>query len=303
MSLRDKFRDQPEVLPLEGIDQAVPTDDFAGLSIEELAKVVAERRQQALAERDAARQDPGAVVEEGEKSNPRRGGAFGGALKRRIERTNSAERLAATNAYDIDLLKPTSVNTELFPSQRGNLAYRGVLFTPREYGALTISPAELARRIGAKVLSSPKDRTPTEKHARRQELVVQGLLQRQQKVQIELVRLESEAAQLERLQKEMKSPGYSHMSMEQIDGLMAAAEKVYVDMFTAIVENHGLPTERTQSLTAAMEYLVTADDYKATFKYHKAMANLAHSWVRAKISRFIPIEENIAEELAKQLRA
>ncbi len=44
----------------------------------------------------------------------RTGGAFGGALKRRIADTDTATRYAHTNEADIYLLRPTNINRELF---------------------------------------------------------------------------------------------------------------------------------------------------------------------------------------------
>ncbi|MGH7241359.1 MAG: hypothetical protein ACREGB_03630, partial [Candidatus Saccharimonadales bacterium] len=83
--------------------------------------------------------------------------------------------------------------------------------------------------------------------------------------------------------------------------LIKTTEGVMVKMFRAIIENRGLNTERTESLTAAMEYLVTADDYRGTFKFWQEMSSLAKSWTDAKIKRFTKIEENIARELERQI--
>lgn len=231
------------------------------------------------------------------KIGRRTGGAFGGALKRRIERTDSTEKWAATNENDVTLLTPANINRELFPHTRGILVYENVLFTPEEYGAITISPAEVSRRIGANVLRHTVDRPPTERQARRQEVIIDDLRKREQKVSDIIGGLHADSDALQKLRREMQSPGYAHMTMDDIDTLMARSEEIYVKMFEAIVANRQLDTERTTSLTAAMEYLVTADDYKKTFKYWKEMSSLAFSWTEAKISRFTIINERISQEL------
>ncbi|CAN5419481.1 hypothetical protein BH09PAT4_BH09PAT4_02570 [soil metagenome] len=263
----------------------------------EVVAAVAEQRQRSIAARTAEKEAATAKRIEGLKNTSKRGGAFGGALKRRIIKTDSDEMRARTIEHDINLITAPSLRAELFPKVRGDLVYAGVLFTPTEYGAITISPEEVGRRVGANVLKHTADRPATERHARRDEVVGNDLQKRTAVAQETLVSLNDETDQIQRLRKEMKSPGYAHMTLDEMDGLMRTTEEVFIKMFQAIVENRGLGTERTESLTAAMQYLVAKDDYKATFKFWQEMSSLAQAWTDAKIQRFIPITERLNKEL------
>ena len=266
--------------------------------LDEVIAEVAFSRQQSIAAREERRAIANARVTDQFEKSKRKGGAFGGALKRRILATDSEQLSAMTNQHDIDLVTPHNLRVELFSTERRNLGYAGVLFTPEEYGAITISPEEVGRRLGANVLRHTKDRSATERHARRQEVVENDLHRRTQLAETTLTELNQELDQVERLRKEMRSPGYAHMSLDEMDGLMKTTETVFIKMFSAIVENRELGTERTESLTAAMNFLVAADDYPSTFKFWQQMSALASAWTKAKIQRFEPIKSRLDAEAA-----
>ncbi|MGH7241578.1 MAG: hypothetical protein ACREGB_04745, partial [Candidatus Saccharimonadales bacterium] len=214
---RHKNNDQQPLIPEA---TKLTRKDSEPVPISEVIAEVAEQRKQAIAARQQRKGVAHAKLEAELDKAPRRGGAFGGALKRRILITDSEDKLARTNAHDIALIAPTKLRPELFPTERGNLVYAGVLFTAEEYGAITISPAEIGRRIGAKVLRHTTDRAPTERHARREEVVGQNLQRRSELAQSTLAELTAESEQIGRLRKEMQSPGYAHMSLDEMDGLM-----------------------------------------------------------------------------------
>ncbi|HET7320283.1 MAG TPA: hypothetical protein VFI84_01705 [Candidatus Saccharimonadales bacterium] len=242
---------------------------------------------------------PKQTVAVGEERRGRnKGGAFGGALKRHIEQTDQAAKLAATNEQDIQLLAPTSINRELF-HQFGDQAYKGVVFTPEEFKAITFSPEALAQRIGANVLSGTTNRPATVRHERKSEVLYTQLAKRQEIVQKTLDNLEVDEWVFATLLHEMRSPGYAHMDQDWIDALMAHAEWRFVSMFEAITTNHGAGTERVESLKSALDYLLN-NDYKKAFNYWRHMSNLGQAWTRAKIERFRSIESDIQEELVKR---
>jgi hypothetical protein len=292
-------------LKSEGLQPAIPiaksstSKDDEPVPIGQVISEATQKRNQAIAARQRRKGEAHAKLKADLEKAPRRGGAFGGALKRRILATDSEETRARTNEHDIALIAPTNLRPELFPLQRGNLSRDGVLFTPEEYGAITVSPAEFSNRVGAHVLKHTTERAPTERHARRDEVVKQQLQKRYEAARDTLQELQSESEQIERLRKEMRSPGYAHMTLDDMDGLMKTTEGVMNKMFRAIIENRGLNTERTDSLTAAMEYLVTADDYRQTFTFWQQMSSLAKGWTDAKIKRFTTIEMNLIQELER----
>lgn len=265
-------------------------------SLEEVIAEVAAERAVAIAAHESRRQQTRVRLEKEMEAAGRKGGAFGGALKRRILATDSAAMRARTNDHDVSLLTATNLHKQLFPTHKGDLTYAGLLFTPEEYGAITISPEQVGKRLGAKILRHTTDRPATERHARRREVVEADLRARITAASETLAGLTEEAERIDRLRKEMRSPGYAHMTLDEMDGLMKTTEDVFNKMFRAIVESKGLGTERQESLTAAMEFLVAEDNYKKAFDYWQQMSSLALSWTHAKIKRFEPIKTRLEEQ-------
>lgn len=234
-----------------------------------------------------------------QEQSPRRGGAFGGALKRRIELTDSVEKFAATNVNDVQLLTPDSLYDALHPTGEVELAYAGILFPPEEYAALTIYPEALAKRVGARVLSGTHDRPADARQSRKTEAVQGALQARIEHARDVLERYDQNKTDLEALLHESQSPGYAHMTQKQMDGLMRRCEDIFITMFDAIVSSKGLGTKRTESLTAALEYILSADDYKRTFNAWVGMSELALSWTKAKARRFQYIEHATGQSLRR----
>lgn len=285
------------MLPEQGESQADLINDVdpQSMTIDELVQLVARTRQRNTEAQAELTQSDNPEV----KQHPLKGGAFGGALKRRIELSDSKALYGATNEHDIALLKPTTLRAELFPATRGDLVYDGVLFAPDEYVDITVSAAEVARRVGANVMANTTERPPTERLERRAEVVSEALQRRLLKAELLIGNLESERMSIARLRKEMRSPGYSHMSQEDADRLMTITESVMAKMFDAIIVNHRLPTKRTQELTNAMHYLISSDDYKATFSYWKQVSSLAEIWTINKNNRLTKVHASIGDELAR----
>lgn len=266
------------------------------LTLEEFAAHVAVERNQHVPLSTNPEQVASEDISRTESRSPRKQGAFGGAIKRRIEQTNSAEKYAATNEVDIKLLTPLSIQRELFTGW-GDQSFRGVVLTPKELKAVTFSPETLSKRIGSQVLAGTVGRPATNRHARKAEVVMEGLQSRGAKADEVLATLKTDEQVFQTLAKEMKSPGYAHMSGEHMDSLMAHAEKVFISMFEAITTNHGAGTERVESLTAALNYLLSGDDYRKTFSYWRHMVNTGTDWTRAKYARFEVIRAEIDKEI------
>lgn len=226
-------------------------------------------------------------------------GAFGGAIKRRIELTDSSEKYAATNDFDIELLTPLSIQKQLF-TYRGDQSFRGVVLTPQELGAVTFSPRTLVARVGANVLANTVERPASERHARKSEVVRSTLESGKAKVEATLSSLHTDDKALRRLAREMKSPGYAHMTGEEMDSLMRHAETVFVSMFEAITTNHGAGTHRVESLTAALEYLLSRDNYRQTFEYWLKMVTVGIEWTHAKTVRFVEVQEKLQQEMSER---
>ena len=264
--------------------------------MEELVAQVKLARDQALAGRLAvtAVQQP-LEVEETTRLT-RTGGAFGGALKRRIAETDTATRYAHTNEADIYFLRPTNVNYQLF-SVMGDQVYRGILLTPSEMGAVTFSANALSRRLSANVLDNTTERPASVRHARVREVLLKGLTQRAAAAAAMAANLAVDKDVFSTLQAKQKAPGYAHMRGYEMDALMAHAEGRFVDLIAAILDNHKLGTERVQSLTSALDYLLGNDGYQRTFKYWEHMTAISLHWTNRKIELVTAVQSEIDTEL------
>jgi hypothetical protein len=287
---RRKFPGVPEeVLPFEDLETPQITDDPT-VSLEDLASAVAEQRRSA----HALSPTPIEIATEEQKTHSKRGGAFGGALKRRIVLSDSERLKTFTNESDIALVQPENIRIRLFPYNRVEQSYGGVLFTADEYTAITVSAPEQARRLGAHVMANTKDRAPSARHSRRKEVVTDSLDRRHEVALAEIERLAGVSVKLRTLQQEIQTPGYSHMSLNDMNGLMTNAEKVFLSMFEAIVESDDeLDDDRVYSLSGALLYNLTNDDYKTTFGYWKNMTTLGVKWTDEKLKQMQRVRKDI----------
>jgi hypothetical protein len=256
---------------------------------------VAESRRAAAAQATAQTTETASDAEH--KTRSRQGGAFGGALKRRIEETDSTEKLAATNERDIAAVDPKIMKRELFQIA-GDQRFRGVILPPNEFGAVTFSASTLAKRLGNRVLNATTDRSPDARNARKAE-VIKGSLQAQAaKVDTTLEELQADLHVTQALRKEMRSPGYAHYTGEQMDAMMKQVEGIIVKMFQAITMNREANTDRVESLRAALDYRLSGNDYKRTFMYWRQMTDLGTDWTKNKIDRLETVRTEVLQELA-----
>lgn len=284
----DKLQDA-----LFDLEQQPPAVPFEGLSLDEAVAYVAEQRRQNL------KQDAPVESSAAEQKTRRQGGAFGGALKRRIEQTDSNEKLAATNERDIRAVDPQVMKRELFMVS-GDQQFRGVILPPKEFSAVTFSAPTLAKRLGNQVLSATKYRDPDARNARKAEVIRIGLESQISKVSTVLSELYGDRQVTRALRKEMRSPGYAHYTGEQMDAMMKRVESIIVKMFEAITMNREANTNRVESLTAALDFRLSGDDYKQTFTYWQQMTDLSTDWTANKINRLELVKAEVLEELSKR---
>jgi phospholipid N-methyltransferase len=280
-----------------GSQQAVEQPFPETMSLEELVESVTRERQIVLGSQAAAAivAPIAPIAPPRAETSSRTGGAFGGALKRRIGETDTPTRLAATNQDDIYLLRPLNINRELFDIA-GDQVYHRVLLTPAEMGAVTFSAQALTRRVGSKVLAHTVERPASDRHARKQEVITETLQSRAAAAENTLTELSIDGEVFSTLREKMKSPGYAHMKGEEMDALMAHAEGRFVHMIEAILLNHKLSTERVKSLTSALDYNLGNDQYKQTFKYWAHMTTIGLNWTNKKIELFENVSRDIKEE-------
>lgn len=164
-------------------------------------------------------------------------------------------------------------------------------------GAVTFSAPALSRRVGSKVLAHTVERPASDRHARSKEVIQKTLISRAEVAATAQAELAIDKDVLSTLLAKQKSPGYAHMRGYEMDALMAHAEGRFVDMMAAILVNHKLSTDRVQSLTAALDYLLGNDDYRRSFKYWEHMSTIGLHWTNRKIELFSAVQAEIETEL------
>ncbi|HSX37014.1 MAG TPA: hypothetical protein VLG13_02770 [Patescibacteria group bacterium] len=264
-------------------------------SLEELAVEIAAQRVQAIA---AKSQTPIPQKESGPtlaKEHPRKGGAFGGALRRRLDTSTTSESADFTEE-DLLEVTPIKLGHSLF-TREGDQSFRSVVFTPEEFGVITFSAQTLAKRIGTRVLTGTVGREPSERNARKAQVIRERLETQLQRVEACLTNLGVDLDVLLTLGNEMKHPGYAHLQGDEMDAVVAHSEGVYVSMFEAILTNRGLGTNRVRALTLAMYSKMEGPKYKESFSYRHHLNNLGIDWTRAKTRHLTEVHTNVQNEL------
>lgn len=285
---------------LSGEEPAVSKDE----TLEELAERTASMRQAALAAKALENVEETGMLDfdmpeqpsvEPRKWEGRQGGAFGGALSRRIRSANIADTDKATiDQTDFDAVSYETLRHKLVVA-KGDQAYSGVLFTSHEFGSLTFSPRMLASRIGSQAVVGTQGRHQDSRVSRINEVVNESLQQRLKKVSDLITSLEADRNAAKLLEDEMKSPGFAHMNVAEMSGLMSHIEGIIHTMVDAIASNQSVDADRLEGVNAALDYRLGDPDYRGAFGYWQEMTNLSGQWTRRKIK--------IAEKMKKNLEA
>jgi hypothetical protein len=234
----------------------------------------------------------------------KKGGAVGGAVKRRCIQSSSEAVRHITTADDISLWTPAFVNTEIFPESKeeGELVHNGILWTAAEYGELTISPNRLAKRIKSAADKGTVGRHQDSIRQRVPEVVYDGMLRRKVILDARIGMLALQGGDLIRFNNEAKAPGRSHMSRIAMDYLMLNAEITFATMQEAIMTRHEAQPDRVASHKAALTFLLTNDSgkgaYNQTVGYWQGMAQVATNWTKAKTLSLNRMSERLDTEVA-----
>lgn len=184
---------------------------------------------------------------------------------------------------DLEHASPNYLRSNLFV-ENGGFAYNGILFRPDEYEVIVRSHRAFGRAVVGKTLKARAiDYNVDRRNAaagRSETHAFEGKLEPMQDM---IKGYKKELENLERLVKEMRSPGYAHMS--EID-LRVLANNVREVSFKNIVQtvalSHGWDGELTKGALKALDYQLASEDYKANFRYWRSMTDLALSYVKAK---------------------
>lgn len=273
-------------------------------TLEELAERTASMRHAALAAKAVENSAETGMLDfempELPSSQPRKwegrqGGAFGGALGRRIDSMNIADTNKGTiDQADFDAVSYETLRHKLVVA-KGDQAHMGVLFTPTEFGSLTFSPQMVARRIGSQVLSGTQGRNQDSRISRTNEVVNGSLQERLKKITDLITSLDIDKDAAKRLEDEMGNPGFAHMNVAEMSGLMSHIEGIIRTMVEAIASKHSIDADRLEGVNAALNYRLGDPNYRDAFGYWKDMTNLSGQWTRRKLK--------IAEKMKTSLEA
>ena len=225
------------------------------------------------------------------------GGAFGGALKRRIETSHIApsDREGISPA-DFDAVSYSAIRHELLVA-RGDRAHSGVLFSAQEFGSLTFSPRLLASRIGGNVIAGTEGRNQDSRIARANQVVSGSLQDRLSKLDDLVATLDTDSAAFKRLGEEMLTPGYAHMKVGDMSSLLSRTEGTIRSMVDAIAMERAVDADRLKGIHAALEYRLGNPDYRQAFDYWKEMTDLSGLWTRRKLR----IAKNMRTKVAAEI--
>lgn len=278
-------------------------------TIEELAARIAVERQAALAAKavegatdsgmlDFEIQPPKQPAPQPRTWERNQGGAFGGALKRRIE----AADIAGTDRGDIaqadfDAVSYESLRHELLVSN-SEQARAGVLFTSDEFGSLTFSPRTLASRVAGHVIVGTQGRNQDSRVDRVNEVVSDALQGQLQKIDDLITSLSTDRDVAKTLEDEMKSPGYAHMTVAEMGGLMSHVEGKVRAMVDAVAMDRSVGADRLKGINAAIDYRLGDPSYRTAFEYWQDMTNLSGQWARRKLKVAEKMKKNLEAEIA-----
>lgn len=284
------------------------TPDPAEETLEELVERTATERQTALAAKavsdtvESGMLDFEIEVPEQPAAQPRtwernQGGAFGGALKRRIETANIAGTdRGEINQDDFNAVSYESLRRELLVS-KSDQAHSGVLFTSGEFGSLTFSPRMLASRVGGHAIVGTQGRNQDNRISRVNEVVGDTLQGQLQKIDDLITSLSVDKDIAKTLEDEMNTPGYAHMTVAEMGGLMSHVEGKVRAMVDAIALDRSVNADRLKGINAALDYRLGDPNYRTAFGYWRDMTNLSGQWARRKLKVAEKMKKNLVAEI------
>lgn len=294
----------------EAMHGTVESEDAGVESIEEFAARVSDERQAALAASgisNSSETDPAlSDIAEPTPPIPRRtregfkDGAFGGALRRRIDVGNITETDRATiSNTSFDAVSTMTLRREL-SSNIGDQTHRHVLFSPDEFSSLTFAADKLAQRTGSQVLKGTVGRHQDSRTQRRDEVVSSTLQDRLEKIENLIASLNTDKEMASRLLHEMKTPGYAHMDGAAMDQHMAHVEGMVKHLVEAVASNRSASKEQLQNIKAALDYKLGDPSYRDAFENWESLSRLVLEWTNRKLKIVTYMRTDLVAEIEKR---
>jgi hypothetical protein len=167
------------------------------------------------------------------------------------------------------------------------LVVDGLALNPGEYEAIVRSPSAFAVAIAARTTNA---RILDGNIQRREEAVSRSvghaITSKRERAVLVIKGLEAEQAALQKLLKEMKSPGYAHMSEADMRILAETARTSFDNLLDVVGRQAGWSPEQRKRAERAMNARLFDSDYRQSFAYWKKLTTVAERYVGQKINLF-----------------
>ena len=186
-------------------------------------------------------------------------------------------------AEDLQKVNPDFLRSNLFV-EKGGFAYNGILFRPDEYEVIVRShrafgKSALGKTLKARAIDTNVDR----RNAAAGRSQTHAFEAKLEPIQDMIQGYEKEQANLDRLLKEIRSPGYAHMSEIDLRVLANSVKEISLkNLIQTVALSQAWDSETTKGAFKALNYRLHSEDYRANFRYWGSMSQLAMRYVNAK---------------------
>ncbi len=163
----------------------------------------------------------------------------------------------------------------------------GLALNSVEYEAIVRSPAAFAVAAAARTNSARELDTNRERRdATVQRSVEHAAESKQERAEKVIAGLEAERASLQRLLKEMRTPGYAHMSEADMRILAETARTSFDNLLEVVGSQAGWTPHQRERAEKAMNARLFDSNYKNAFGYWEDLTTLAERYDGQKINLF-----------------
>jgi len=208
--------------------------------------------------------------------------AFGRIPKGEYFNIDPVNLRAEISDGDIDRVLPNNLRYAVFGES--GLSYKGVAFRPDEYEVIVRSPESFAAAIGARTLkASGMDNNLERRAARSERSKDHAFESKLERLSGMISGYNNEQAKLEKLLKEMRSPGYSHMSEPELMMLATTVRELsFRNIIGVAAQKWEWGSDETRRANLALDYNLASEDYRKNFSYWRGMSNLGLQYVVAR---------------------
>lgn len=191
--------------------------------------------------------------------------------------------LAGLEADDLEKVEPSNLRSGLFVSA-GPTAYKGVAFTATEYTMLIRYPDAFKKAVGARTLHARQlDDNWERKQTKRTDSISHAFEGKQKQIAGMIGGFDGMLKDLNKLHKEIKSPGYAHMNELKMRMLVDSVwQNIFLQMFDVVAEQKGWDGQTREDLGRALTLRLLTGAQRDKVSYWRQMVELGINYTHAK---------------------